>query len=232
MNILELKNNNNYEILKEDNISFSLEVLDLNILYKTIVTVSIFEKYILQVIDKAFKYNISLLNTMRNENIVNFEKISQILLLDVEIIENTIDSLSRAGLIAIENKILMVKWNSYLKNWEKEVLEEEQKRLFFKNEEAINSFHNLAIDDKEYFLFNKYSSDKKTFYHFEINQQEEKEIILKSFILLDNDSFEIKIVFEKDNELLTLSDTISDVGNIQKIFNEELIIIDKNEIKG
>jgi len=222
MNLSELTKNTHYEILKEDTLSFSLEVLNTSILYQTIVQVSIFEKYIIQVIDKAFTHHISLINIVRGEAIVDFQKISNILLLDNEIIENTINSLASAGLIEIQNKILKVKWNKNLENWEKEVLIEEQKDLFFKDKEAINSFNNLSIEDKDDFLFNQYSNDKKIFYHCEVNSQNSKEITINSFIILDKKSFEIKIAFEKDNQLLTLTNNFD---TLQTLCNEELIIL-------
>ena len=231
MNIESFKKNNNFEILKENDLSLQIEVLNINIFYKTIVSLSVFEKFIIKIIEKAKNNNISLVDTFNEEVKVNIEKISEILSLDNEIIEENIAKLSKAGLIEIYDKKLLVKWDENLKNWEKELIEEERKELYFKDINSIESFNNLAIEEQSKFLHNRYSNNKKTFHNFEIEKQEMKEVTLRSFILLDKDSFELKVIFEKDNKLLTLSEEITTYDAIQKLSNQELIIIENDKIK-
>ncbi len=231
MTIQELKKNNNFEILKETNIFLTVEILSINILYKTIIPLSVFEKFIIKVIDKAKQENISLITISDKEEIVNIEEIGKILSLDSEIIENNINKLSTSGLIGIKNGDLIVKWDKNLKNWEKEVIEEEKRELYFKDSKSIESFNNLKIKDKNKFFSNKYSTNKKTFHLFEIEKQDSKELVLKSSIILDKNNFELKVVFEKDNTLLTLSEEIKKYDAIQKLSNQELIIIEDDKIK-
>ena len=235
MNIEELKKNN-FEILKEDKVSLSVESLYINILYKTIVPLSIFEKFIIKIIDRAMKENISLITIKEKivdieEKIVDIEEISKRLSLDNEIVENNIDKLSKSGLIEIENEKLIVKWNKNLKNWEKELIEEEKKELYFRDSKSIENFEKLKIEDKDKFLANKYSTNKKIFHSFEIEKQKSEELTLKSFILLDKNNFELKVVFEKDNKFFTLSEEVNEINSIQKISYQELIIIENNKIK-
>jgi len=231
MKIEEIKKNTNYEILKEENLSVEVEVLNINILYKTIVPLSIFEKFIIKVIDKAMENNISLITVYKKEKIVDIEKISEILSIDDEIVENSIDKLSKAGFIEIKDKRLCIMWDENLRNWEKELIEEEQQVLYFKDTASIDVFNNLESDKKNKFLKNKFSNNQKYFYSFDILDKENREIILKTFILLDKNSFELKIVFEKDSQLLTLSGELNSYDKFQKIFDKEIVLIEEDKIK-
>lgn len=231
MNITNLKDN--YEILKEDKLSLNIEVLDINILYKTIVSLSIFEKFIIKIIDKAIDSNISLLDISNEEQIINSKKIAEILSLDIEIVEDNIDKLSKSEFIEIKENKLIINWSENLKNWEKELIEEKSEKLLFKDKNSIESFSNLSIKERNNFLSKKYSKadSKREFYSFEVKNQEAKEIIIKTFFMLDKNNFELKILFEKDSQLFTLSDNITNLHDIQNLYSNELIVIEDNKIQ-
>ncbi len=104
--IEETKNlikNGNYQVIKEEQFNIPLTSIEIDITYQEIVSISIFEKYIIKLLDKAFKEKISFLETYEEEKIINIEKISNILCLDSEIIENNITKLLVAGLISIKD---------------------------------------------------------------------------------------------------------------------------------
>ena len=231
MNITNLKDN--YEILKEDKLSLNIEVLDINILYKTIVSLSIFEKFIIKIIDKAIKSNTSLLDISNEEQIINSKKIAEILSLDIEIVEDNIDKLSKSEFIEIKENKLIINWSENLKNWEKELIEEKSEKLLFKDKNSIESFSNLSIKERNNFLSKKYSKadSKREFYSFEVKNQEAKEIIIKTFFMLDKNNFELKILFEKDSQIFTLSDNITNLHDIQNLCSNELIVIEDNKIQ-
>jgi len=227
MKIKELIENGHYEILKEDKISLNLEVLEIIIFYKTLAPLSIFEKFIIKVIEQAYKNNISLVQISNEEKIVDVDQIAKILSIDYEIVEKNINELSKSNLIEINNGKLVVKWDNNLKKWEKEIFEEVNEKLYFRDLETLEKFDTLPIEE----IAERYSNSKKIFDSFEIINRKVEEISIKSFILLDKDSFELKIIFENNNKLLTFSDELTQVNKIKNITEQELIIIEKDKMK-
>ena len=77
---LELLGYDEKDIVKEEKIEIVIKKLGVNIHYKSLIPLSIFEKYIVKVIDKAESEKITLTKKEHNEVIVDVGKIANILL--------------------------------------------------------------------------------------------------------------------------------------------------------
>ncbi len=128
---LELLGYDEKDMVKEEKIEIVLKKLGVNIHYKSLIPLSIFEKYIVKVIDKAESEKITLTKKEHNEVIVDVDKIANILLLDKEIIESNVNTLATSNIIELQDERLIIHWNENLKNWKRVVIDTEEKEINF-----------------------------------------------------------------------------------------------------
>lgn len=209
------------EVIEEKKIIISLKKLTINILHKTIVPLNIFEKYIIKVIDRADINKIDFVEKSQDENIIDILKIAKILSIDIEIVEKYIESLSISGSIKFKNSSLVVVWNENLKQWKKELIEENQKSFLLTGGDCKNFLSSTKGFQKN-FIEHKYSEDNKIFYDYEIISVGEEKVSLKTSIILDKDSGELKVVFEQNDKVYTLSEEISSGTQLKSIDNKKL----------
>ena len=214
------------DIVGENILTLTLKKIIINILYKKIMPLSIFEKYIIKVIDEASKNKINLVEKSQDAYMVDIFKIAEILSIDTEIVDKYIETLSISGSIKLENSSLIVIWDDNLKNWKKEVIEENQKD-FLLNEGDCENFLNSTKVFQKNFLEQKYLENDSAFHDFEIVSADEIEINLKTSIVLDKDNGELKTIFAKDEKLYTLSKEIFTGEKLKSIDNIKLELPNK-----
>jgi len=233
-NILKIPENTNLkklgycteDIVGENILTLTLKKIIINILYKKIMPLSIFEKYIIKVIDEASKNKINLVEKSQDAYMVDIFKIAEILSIDTEIIDKYIETLSISGSIKLENSSLIVIWDDNLKNWKKEVIEENQKDFLLTEGDCENFLNSTKVFQKN-FLEQRYLEDSKIFYDYEIISVNEDKVNLKTSIILDKDSGELKAVFEQDDKIYTLSKEISSGTQLKSINHKKLELLNQ-----
>ena len=209
------------DVLGKSSIDILLQKLTINLLYKKIVPLSVFEKYIIKVIDKAYENKINLVEESHDIQTVKILEIAEILCIDIEIVEKYIDMLSISGLIIFENSSLKVIWNENLKKWKKEIIEEDNQTLIL----TVDDCKSFLDSSKEFtmnFIANKYLEDDRMLYDFEIIRTDEIKVSCKTSIVLDRDTGELKTIFEKDEKFYTFSKEIYMGEELQSIDNIQL----------
>lgn len=183
----------NYRLLKEEKCVIFFKAITLNLIYQEIIDLSIFEKYIIKLIDKASQNNISFLD----KQIIDTEKIAKILVLDNELIQKNIDILIINNLISKQENTLVINWDENLKNWKKKIFKEKQEILYFTDED-FEKFSKIDTDAQSLIIQNKLG-ENQTLKEFSLAQEDEKDEGFNHIVLFDKKNLELKIVYEKDN---------------------------------
>ena len=218
---LELLGYDEKDIVKEETIEIVIKKLGVNIHYKNLVPLSIFEKYIVKVIEKAESEKITLTKTEHDEVIVDVDKIANILLLDKEIIECNVNTLATSNIIELQNERLIVHWNENLKNWERVVYDAKEKEINFL-EADVEKFLKSDKNFQTKVINEKFASENRIIHNFEILSVEDECLEMKIIIVFDRDDNQLKTIIEKDERIFTLSDEVKK-GVSLKTFSEEKI---------
>jgi len=200
--------------LKED--VFFIEILKANLEISEVqsVDLTLFEKFIIKVIDKAYDENISLVDKLENDVEIQYQKIADILSLDEKIISNNLDNLQSLGVVKIANNKLSVIWNDNLRNWKKEIIKYSYETIYFEPKNG-NEFLESTEQEKQIFLKSKFPEAKDI--QLITNETQKIEFNIKA--ILENGN--INIFFDK-NKLETLTDyTITNFKKIDIKFQDD-----------
>lgn len=200
-------------ILKDELFSFEIVKINLELSQIDLVDLTIFEKFIIKIIDKAKEENIPLVEIFEDNKEVKYQKIAEILALDENIVSNNIDTLFSLNLLKIEDNELLVNWNNNLKNWKKEIPKYENESIFLEKE---NEFLDANKDKKQEFITTLFPNVKDI--QIVSNTIEKIEFTIKA--ILDNG--EIKVLFKKDNEYFTFSNDISKTDKLEKLTDKKI----------
>lgn len=209
------------DVIAKSCINLLLKNLSFNILYKKIISLNIFEKYIIKVIDKAFNNKIELIIKSQGTEIVDTLKIAEILSVDIEIVEKFLETLSVSGSIIIKNSFLEVIWTENLRQWKKEIVVENKKKFLIKDDDC-NKFLNASRVYQRNYLEQKYMEKDMFFHDFEVISIEDKEVSFQTIVLLDQDTGELKTIFENNKKLYTSSKEIFKGSELHGINNIKL----------
>jgi len=188
-------------LLNEKEITFLINAISVNIVYKKLIDLNVFEKYIIKILQKASENNIKI--TLNEKGI---KKISDILKIDTKIISDNINLLAEAGHINLNGNFIVLNNSENLKNFKKEKFENESLEIIV-NDTLLEEFN--RYEEKEKFNFIQNRVEKRNdiiFYSYDSLKTIKKEIILNGKIYLNNEN-EISFEFEKDNKLFELKET-------------------------
>jgi hypothetical protein len=185
--------------LDEKNIEFSIEAVSVSIVYKQLIDLSIFEKYIIKIIKKLEEenINISLSDVL--------EKISNVLYLDEEIVSKNIILLSEAGHIVVNNNLIVLNHSENLNNFQKESFVSENIELILSTNK-LKEFKEFE-ENKKIDCIKQRIDKNKIFNSCESIEYINKKIILNSKIYL-NENNEFDFLFEKDNKKYILEENL------------------------
>jgi len=187
-------------LLNEKEITFLINAISVNIVYKKLIDLNIFEKYIIKILQKVSEHNIKI--TLDEKGI---NKISDILKIDTKIISDNINLLAEAGHINLNGNFIVLNNSENLKNFKKEKFENESLEIIV-NDTLLEEFN--SYEEKEKFNFIQNRVEKRNdiiFYSYDSLKTIKKEVILNAKIYLNNEN-EISFEFEKDNKLFELKE--------------------------
>jgi len=205
----------NVNILKDGLFSFEIVKVNLEISKIELEDLTILEKFIIKVIDKADKENISLVEKIENNKEIQYQKIAKILSIDDSIVSNNIGRLQILGLVKIEDNKLLVSWNENLRKWKKEIVKFNDEILYLEHNNA-KEFLEATEREQQEFLKTLFSKAKE----IKIISDAVEKVELNIKAILDNG--EINIVFEKENKFFTLSDEVSQAQKLSKLTDKNI----------
>ena len=161
-------------LLDKKDIVFSYNIVEVDVVYKKLIDLSIFEKYIVKVIQKATNNHIPI---SADEKGINY--IANILKIDETIISNNIILLSEAGHLKKSKKAIEINSNENLDNFKKEKFFTKKLEFYLEDDERAN-FHNYNEDEKEDFIKNKMQINENEFFCFyeNLNLESTKKVSL------------------------------------------------------
>ena len=188
-------------LLNEKEITFLINAISVNIVYKKLIDLNIFEKYIIKILQKVSEHNIKI--TLDEKGI---NKISDILKIDTKIISDNINLLAEAGHINLNGNFIVLNNSENLKNFKKEKFENESLEIIV-NDTLLEEFNRYEEKEKLSFIQNRVEKRNDIiFYSYDSLKTIKKEVILNAKIYLNNEN-EISFEFEKDNKLFELKET-------------------------
>jgi hypothetical protein len=194
-------------ILKQNNFNIELLKVELEITFIELEDLTIFEKFIIKIIDKAEQEKISLIEKIDDSFFINYNKISEILAIDKNIIENNINKLFSLKLLEIENDYLSVIWSQNLKNWKKEILNYQEKTIYLSNENG-QEFLEATLEEQNLFVKTIFSETKE----IKIISNEVEKVEFEIEAVLENKT--IKTVIKNKQEISNIQIETFKKGNL------------------
>ena len=209
LNTKTLFENSSVSLVKEEKIEIKIPLQEFSVKYYELEDLTIFEKYIVKVIDEFNK------NTILKNQKIDYKQIADILCLDTILIEKNIKRL-------IEDKILssngQINWTNELNNWQKKVLKSRKLSLYFTNSD-YELFQDLDYNSKEEVIIENVDLKDLDLIEIVFDEITYKLDYLNVIIYFDQKTLQLSTVVEHDNQTFYLEKSTAELSNTYQITN-------------